>query len=98
MLYRNIKSVNGLKCPYTNVQDYDGDELNVSILLDNNMAEQFKTLQPFFNVPDIAKPYEISGNLGLLSPSTSIVANFLYDTVPSTRKDQVSSSFNYVDF
>ena len=61
------------------------------------MCEQFKTLQPFFNIPDISKPYEISGNLGLLSPSTSIIANFLYDKLPSTRKDQVSSSFKYVD-
>lgn len=77
--------------------DYDGDELNVFLLLDNYMIEQFKTLQPFFNVPDIAKPYDVSGNLGLLSPSTSIIANFLYDKAPSTRKDQVSSSFNYVD-
>jgi hypothetical protein len=77
--------------------DYDGDELNVTILLDNYMCEQFKTLQPFFNVPDIAKPYEISGNLGLLSPSTSIIANYLYDKTPSTRKDQISSSFKYVD-
>lgn len=61
------------------------------------MVEQFKTLQPYFNIPDIAKPYEISGNLGLLSPATSVIANFLYDKAPSERKDLVSSSFNYLD-
>lgn len=77
--------------------DFDGDELNVTILLDNFMVEQFKTLQPYFNIPDIAKPYEISGNLGLLSPATSVIANFLYDKIPSERKDLVSSSFNYLD-
>lgn len=75
--------------------DYDGDELNCTLLLDNQMIDEFKTLQPFFNITDVSKPYEISGNLGLLAPSTSIIANYLYDKKPSVRKDQVSSSYNY---
>lgn len=77
--------------------DYDGDELNVSILLDNFMEREFKTLKPYFNVPETSKPYAISGNLTLLSPSTSILSNFLYDKSESTRKDQICNGFKFVE-
>ena len=41
------------------------------------LVDEFKTLKAFYSVPDVSKPYSISGNLTLLSPATSILSNYL---------------------
>mgnify|MGYP006909096523 FL=1 len=53
--------------------------MNVTILLDNLMAEEFKTLDTYYNIPDTTKPFSVSGNLNLLSPANSILSSYLYD-------------------
>ena len=78
--------------------DFDGDELNFIIMLDNAMAKEFQRLSPFYNIPSLDKPYSVSGNLTLLSPSTSILNNYLskkLEDIPS--EDTISSSFALVD-
>jgi len=70
--------------------DFDGDELNVIILNDNFMAEEFKTLRPFYNVPDLSKPFSISGNLTLLSPANNILSNFLSDKEEHPEQDTIA--------
>ena len=51
--------------------------LNVTIFLDNLVANEFKTFETHYNVPDATKPFGIAGTLGLLSSVTSIVSNYL---------------------
>lgn len=41
------------------------------------MAKLFAPLKPHFNIPDLDKLYNVSGNLTLLSSVTSIVSNYL---------------------
>lgn len=65
------------------------------MLLDNKLSERFNTLDPYFNAPDVSAPYAISGFLGLLSPATSILSNFLYDRSPSKRQDVVCDRFKF---
>jgi len=43
------------------------------------MANEFKTLRPFFNIPDLTKPCSVSGRLSLDTPNNSILANYLAD-------------------
>lgn len=77
--------------------DYDGDELNFTILLDAMMANEFKTLQPHFNVSDLSKPYAVSGNLSLLAPATSILSNYLYKKTPDAPAvDNISNQLKMV--
>lgn len=59
--------------------DIDGDELNFWLMLDNLMYDEFKTFSPFYNVPDLSKPFSVSGNLTLLSPGNYILGNYLDD-------------------
>lgn len=63
-----VKNMNG---------DYDGDALNITILLDDLMADQFKNFECHYNIPDATKPFGIAGTLGLLSSVTSITSNYL---------------------
>lgn len=70
--------------------DYDGDELNHIMLLDNNLAEEFATMDVCYSAPDVGKPYSISGNLGMLSPATSLLSSYLSDK--STNKEEYIDS------
>lgn len=73
------------------------DELNQTILLDNMMAEEFKTLAPYYNIPDVAKPNSITGRFSLLSTGTSILSNYLFDKEPSHEQDTVVSKLNFTN-
>lgn len=64
---------------HLNILDFDGDELNVTLLLDELMENEFKTLAPYYNIPDSDKPYSIGNNLTLLSPANSIISNAISD-------------------
>lgn len=61
--------------------DYDGDELNNILLLDNDLAKEFVTLEPYNAILDVVKPFSLSSNMSLLSPATSVVSNWLDDNI-----------------
>lgn len=71
--------------------------MNQTLLLDNNMVEEFNTLSPYFNAPDVSRPYAVSGFVGLLSPSTSILSSFLEDKSPSEYQDTICGRFTFVN-
>lgn len=83
-----IKSMNG---------DYDGDELNFIVLIDNLLSEEFKKLKPFYNIPDMSKPYSVCGYLTLLAPSNSLIANYLSDKSEYPEQDTISNKFKLLD-
>ena len=64
------------------------------MLLDNDLTEEFKTLQPFYNITSTSEPYAISDFLTLLSPSYSILANNLMDKRPS-KPDELSKKLTF---
>jgi len=47
--------------------------------MDNMMVECFKTLRPFFNIPDLNKPCSVSRLLTMDTPNNNILANYLWD-------------------
>lgn len=57
--------------------DFDGDSLNVSISLDNFMAEKWYPLEPRFNIFQLSKPHEISKNISMPKPIISTISAFL---------------------
>jgi len=67
--------------------DFDGDALNITIMGDDFMFEQFHTFEPHYNVADVTKPFGVSGNLGLLSSVTSIVSNYLANQGPDIPEE-----------
>lgn len=62
-------------CKFPNA-DYDGDELNFTVLLDNHMAEIFQVLSPYYNIMG-NKPGMISRFLTLLGPMNSVLFEYL---------------------
>jgi len=72
-------------------------EVNVTILLDNLLAEEFKTLDPYYNVPSVNKSYGISGNLSMLAPPNSIMSNYLYDKRPDVIQDTVVGRMKFIE-
>lgn len=71
-------------------------ELNVTLLLDDLMENEFKTMDPYYNIPDSSKPYSVGNNLTLLSPANSIISNALLDIRDSPDKDTIFSQLQKV--
>ena len=62
--------------------------MNLTLLLDNMMAELAETFSPYYNIVDMSgKPKEICGNLTLLSPTSATISRWLRD-----RKDGIAGS------
>jgi len=68
----------------------------MTVLLSGDMAEEFKTLSPYWNTVDLAKPYSISGNITLQAPSNSILSNYLQDASEDSEQDTISDRLEYV--
>jgi hypothetical protein len=77
--------------------DYDGDALNVMLLLDKFMEEEAEPFKPHYNVPDTAYPYCISGNLTLLSPANDILSNYLSSSDNDGNNDTVFDKLELVE-
>ena len=58
--------------------------MNVFPLLDAFMAKGFDGFEPHYNVPSMNKPFDVSGNLTLLGPVSTIVSEYLDIPEPST--------------
>lgn len=57
--------------------DFDGDELNFTVLGDLNMARLAENFDPYYSVPGLNNPYEISGLLNIPKPTVATLSNFL---------------------
>lgn len=57
--------------------DFDGDAVNCSIALDHFMADKWYSLEPMFNLLQLSKPGEISGNIGIPKPEISSISSWL---------------------
>ena len=65
------------------------------MLLDNNLADEFKTMAPWFSVPSAAKPFGVSNLISLLGPCNSVLSNYLLDKKPSDEQDTVVSRMKF---
>lgn len=52
--------------------------MNLTLLTDDHMAEQFEELAPHKNVFDMNEPLKVSSNLTIPAPVMSTVANWMH--------------------
>ena len=57
--------------------DYDGDELNFTILYDNNMGRLMSIFDPAYSVPGSGSPGEVSGLMSLPKSTVPTLTNYL---------------------
>ncbi len=67
-------SVLCLKAPNA---DFDGDQLNLTLLSDNQMTQAATRLAPHLWVWSLEKPHAISGNLIIQGPVIETAANWI---------------------
>lgn len=68
-------SVLALKAPNA---DFDGDELNGTIILDHDMYARLQRLHPDHYVIDLEKPRSLSGYIGLPSPVLATIGAWMH--------------------
>lgn len=64
--------------------------------MDELMYNEFKTFAAHYNIPDLNKPYSVSGNLTLLSPATTTLSSYLADDIESDPNDPIYSKMKKV--
>lgn len=67
------------------------DALNFTLLIEKNLTERFRTLDPCYSIPDPNTPYGISNYLTLLSPGHTTMANFMLDQKEDIKNDTIVS-------
>ena len=72
------------------------DEENVTLMLDNGMTEEFKTLRDFYNLPAVGKPYSIAKFLNLGAPANTIMCNYLSDSTREEGEDTIVSRMRFM--
>lgn len=72
--YTISMSVLTLKAPNA---DFDGDELNIILILDRYMHDKLSRLQPHLGTLDLNRPKSISSNLSMPAPVLSTLCNWL---------------------
>lgn len=73
--------------------DFDGDELNITIALDNYIAGLWYGLSPHKNVFVLSEPRSISGNIAIPKPVVTTISNFI-----SSKKDYHFSEQQIANF
>jgi hypothetical protein len=75
--------------------DFDGDALNLSIAIDNEMADHWKALAPHRNVFVLNEPRKISDNIAIPKPVVSTMANWIRSRTDQQNIDpQKLANFN----
>ncbi len=62
-----------------NTKDYDGDEMNVQLLVDEYLYKLFKTMEPHTSVANMNTPGGVSGRLSITDPLVSTISNYLWN-------------------
>ena len=76
--------------------DYDGDEINITLMLDNKLTEQMETIAPYYNIPSTSKPYDVGGFLSLQPPANATLSHFLEDKTENPEADTICSRLNFI--
>lgn len=63
---------------YLNTKDYDGDEMNVQLLVDEYLHNEFKSMAPHASVAHMESPGSVSGRLSLTKPVVATISNYIY--------------------
>ena len=63
-----------------NIKDFDGDALNFTILNDNLLTEELEVYSPYYTIPSLNSPFDISGSLTMQGPANGVLLEYLKDT------------------
>lgn len=66
--------------------DYDGDEMNGTLLIDDYMAGRFEAMAPYRSAMSTSTPRQLSGNFSKTKPWLSTAANFI-EAAPNIPPD-----------
>ncbi len=66
--------------------DYDGDEMNIQLLVDEYLYKLFKPMEPHASVADMSTPGGVSGRLSLTDPLVSTISNYLFQELQELKK------------
>lgn len=69
--------------------DFDGDQVNVSLALDNRTARDQRALAPHMSTLDLDEPYHISSSLAFPKPVVSSMAEWMADCDEPLTQDQI---------
>lgn len=72
---------------------FDGDALNFTPIIERNLTDKFKNMEPHHSIPDPNKLYGVSSYLTLLSPGHATMANYLLDQNEQPELDTISNRF-----
>ena len=79
-------------------RDYDGDALNITVLLDNMMSDEAENFAPYYSTMDVNKLYSVSKFVSLLGPGNNIMTNYFDpDYMHETGKDTIVGKMNFID-
>lgn len=77
--------------------DYDGDEENVMVMLDEVMANEARHLAPHFSTMNVDKPYQISKFITVLSQSDTTIGNMLSSKRDLPGTDTIVNRLSFVN-
>lgn len=77
--------------------DFDGDELNITILGDNNMAKLAANFDPAYSVPGLGDPFEVSGLLNVPKPTVATISNYLTRTDNGVKPNMLVNNMKKVN-
>lgn len=60
------------------------------------LTEELKPLEPFYNIPTTAKPYDVGDFLSLLPPGNTVIGNYLADKTENPELDTIVNKINFV--
>ena len=78
-------------------RDYDGDEENVMVMLDEVMANEARHLAPHFSTMNVDKPYQISKFITVLSQSDTTIGNMLSSKRDLPGTDTIVNRLSFVN-
>jgi hypothetical protein len=69
--------------------DFDGDQVNVSLSLDNRTTRDLRALAPHMSTFDLDEPFSISSSLSQPKPMVSTVADWMHSPEPPLTAEQL---------
>jgi len=70
-----------------NIKDYDGDQINFTILNDNLIAEELEVYSPYYTVPSLNSIYDVSNSISMQGPANNVITAYLKDTNDDGKDD-----------
>ncbi len=79
-----------MKVTNSSEHNVDGDAINFTIAIDNEMARHWESLAPHKNIFVLSSPREMSGNHAIPKPVISTISKFLLTDPPPPSPEKLA--------